>query len=388
MPDRTKYHGREQTFVKHFFLENYLERVAFVTLAKPRGWSDFAYLDGFAGPWMSQDGGFSDTSVKIALTKLMQVKHGLERIGRNTRIRAIFVEQRVEAYRRLCEIIGEFPGIEAVALSGSFYDLAPECANRIGNAFSLSFIDPTSFEVNLEALQPILSLRGEVIINLIYSFLTRNLDLPQSQDSLGKTFADTNWRTRVAEAESRIGVREEAVLSEFGSSIKRIGGHRFVTSTRVKSPLANKTHFHLVYATNHWRGLEEFRRVESQMIEEQEAVRSNAKASVIQAKTRQAEMFPDAVGGAELAELRIRQRWTREMAELTLMDMLRSSGRLIGREVFEALLQIPLISRSVINDIIRDSRSRGVVDVRLPPGQRVIKADTVLVAASGSMSVR
>jgi hypothetical protein len=73
------YRGREQTYVKHLFLDNYLERVAWVTLAAGHGWQEFVYLDGFSGPWKSKGKGFDDTSVAIALRKLTEVRDGLER---------------------------------------------------------------------------------------------------------------------------------------------------------------------------------------------------------------------------------------------------------------------------------------------------------------------
>jgi len=42
------YRGREQTYLKHFFLERYLERVAYVIgYSQPQ----FVYVDGFSGPW-------------------------------------------------------------------------------------------------------------------------------------------------------------------------------------------------------------------------------------------------------------------------------------------------------------------------------------------------
>ena len=45
------YEGREQTYLKHFFLEKYLERVAYVI-----GFSypEFVYVDGFSGPWRAE----------------------------------------------------------------------------------------------------------------------------------------------------------------------------------------------------------------------------------------------------------------------------------------------------------------------------------------------
>ncbi len=46
------YRGREQTYLKHFFLEKYLERVAWNILSFR---DEFVYVDGFSGPWKSED---------------------------------------------------------------------------------------------------------------------------------------------------------------------------------------------------------------------------------------------------------------------------------------------------------------------------------------------
>ena len=53
------YRGREQTYLKHFFLERYLERVAYkVGSFAP----EFVYVDGFSGPWKTEDPGYEDSS--------------------------------------------------------------------------------------------------------------------------------------------------------------------------------------------------------------------------------------------------------------------------------------------------------------------------------------
>ena len=44
------YVGREQSYVKHVFLERYLESLAHKTAST---YSQIAYVDGFAGPWQS-----------------------------------------------------------------------------------------------------------------------------------------------------------------------------------------------------------------------------------------------------------------------------------------------------------------------------------------------
>jgi hypothetical protein len=61
------YKDREQSYVKHVFLENYLERLAHKTASHyPR----IVYVDGFAGPWQSAHEYFQDTSFGIALNAL------------------------------------------------------------------------------------------------------------------------------------------------------------------------------------------------------------------------------------------------------------------------------------------------------------------------------
>ena len=93
------------------------------------------------------------------------------------RMRAIFVEQRPSAFKRLSELLDDFPEVEAVALEGDFHKLSSECARRVGAGFSLALIDPTTFALDIAALKPVMRLRGEVIINFMYSFLLRNINV-------------------------------------------------------------------------------------------------------------------------------------------------------------------------------------------------------------------
>lgn len=370
------YRGREQTYVKHVFLDNYLERVAWVTLANGRGWSDFVYLDGFSGPWKSNDESFSDTSVKIALRKLSDIRDGLAARQRSVQMKALFVEQHPDSYQRLKGLLAQFPAIQTTALEGNFHRLSADCARKVGSAFSLAFIDPTSFAIDLEAMAPVLRLRGEIIINFMYSFLIRNFDVVEAQEHLARTFACNDWREKIAQAEERIGDREEATLSVFCSAVRRISGKKFVTATRVKWPLANRTYFHLVYATDHWRGLDEFRNVEKRLVEQQEHIRSTAKASARHERTGMPDLFPESFSGTDLLEVQARRDRMKAEAERSLLTMLEARQRLTGKEVFEVLLQLPLISRAEINEIILAARENGKIHVGFGSRERTLKPDT------------
>ena len=75
MPDPSLYVGREQTYVKHFFLKRYLERVAYNIYSFQ---TDFAYVDGFSGPWKSAAENYKDTSFSLALEQLRAVRTGVK----------------------------------------------------------------------------------------------------------------------------------------------------------------------------------------------------------------------------------------------------------------------------------------------------------------------
>jgi hypothetical protein len=72
------YAGREQSYVKHVFLESYLEALVHKTASK---YSHIVYVDGFAGPWQSANERFQDTSFGIALNALRRAKGSWKEIG-------------------------------------------------------------------------------------------------------------------------------------------------------------------------------------------------------------------------------------------------------------------------------------------------------------------
>jgi len=66
------YKDREQTYLKHLFLERYLETVAYHIGYSHR---EFVYVDCFSGPWRTADEELGDTSIRIALDRLNTVRN-------------------------------------------------------------------------------------------------------------------------------------------------------------------------------------------------------------------------------------------------------------------------------------------------------------------------
>src|SRR5258706_9068294 len=92
------YAGREQSYVKHVFLERYLELLIFKTASH---YNHIVYVDGFAGPWQSANEQFDDTSFGIALHALRRAKETWKKTGRTVKMTALLVEKRPKAYARL-----------------------------------------------------------------------------------------------------------------------------------------------------------------------------------------------------------------------------------------------------------------------------------------------
>ena len=61
------YRGREQTKVKHYILEHYLERFAHIIGSR---WNTITYVDCFSGPWNVESDELKDSSFAIALEQL------------------------------------------------------------------------------------------------------------------------------------------------------------------------------------------------------------------------------------------------------------------------------------------------------------------------------
>lgn len=137
--DAELYHGREQTYAKHLFLEQYLERVAF-HIAYSR--EEFVYVDGFSGPWKATDEGLEDTSFMIAIRKLQYVREALGKLGKSPRIRCLFIEADQSRFVALEAATRDVARLETTALHGDFKRSSQTSSNLWGPASHLSSLIP------------------------------------------------------------------------------------------------------------------------------------------------------------------------------------------------------------------------------------------------------
>lgn len=375
------YRGREQTYLKHFFLERYLERVAYVIGSSQ---PEFVYVDGFSGPWKSDDEAFEDTSFIIAINKLRQVRDGLAKAGKNPRVRCLFIEKSPTAFKALEQAISCVSDFEVKALHGDFEEVIPDILQFVGRSFSLVFIDPTGWTgFGLRRITPILQHRpGEVLVNFMFDYVNRFLDDPRPEiaSSFDELLGGPGW-TSVVQPGQR---REDAIIELYRDRMRSSGGFKHVTSTRVLKPLADRSYFYLIYGTRHVKGLQEFRGVEKVAVGEQERIRLAAKQTHRVERSGQEELFPSGgLAGPPSFEQEKASQLTDAMSRLRLL--VRTKNKVKYEEVLGILLEMPLVWESDIKQMVKNMREAGEIDVHgLQPRERTVKRSHTLVSRAPS----
>ena len=116
------YAGREQSYVKHVLLESYLERLVHKIASR---YDHVAYVDGFAGPWLSANEKFEDTSFGIALNALRSAKATWKQYGRDVRMYAFLIERDKTVHGRLVRVRARYPDLTIKTFCADFLSIVP-----------------------------------------------------------------------------------------------------------------------------------------------------------------------------------------------------------------------------------------------------------------------
>lgn len=154
------YAGREQAYVKHVLLESYLERLVHNVASR---YDHVAYVDGFAGPWLSANERFEDTSFGIALNALRRAKATWKQYGRDVTMSGFLVERDKSAYSRLAQVPARYPDLTVKTHCEDFLDIAPTILQEIpSKAFAFFLIDPKGWRVHACAAARPPQFRGDL----------------------------------------------------------------------------------------------------------------------------------------------------------------------------------------------------------------------------------
>lgn len=386
MPNPDLYVGREQTYVKHFVLERYLERVAYNIYSFS---DDFVYVDGFSGPWKSQHEEYEDTSFKIALDKLRQVRQGIEdRRNRSVSFRCLFIEKDDQSYNELREAVDRISDVDIETKHGRFEDHISEICDFAKQSFSLVFIDPTGWQgFPMTKIRPVLQLRGEVLINFMSDFITRFIGDPRPH--IARSFDDTyggEWYSEWEELRGEGLSIEAAAVEVYANRLKKFGDFGYVTWTRILKPKADRSYFYLIYATRHWKGIQEFRGVEKKAVDQQEKVRGAAKYRAQLSKTGQTDLFGEGLMNATTYSYEAERDTQLSRARSILDAQIEANQTGIKYEhLMATVLETPLVWKDDLDGWLSELRNQSrITIVGMTQRQHVPKKGDVIMLTDGS----
>jgi three-Cys-motif partner protein len=346
------YAGREQAYVKHVFLERYLETLIFKTAST---YPHIVYVDGFAGPWQSANEDFADTSFGIALNALRRAKETWKSAnGRDVKMTALLVEKHPRAYERLALIPERFPDIEIKTYPADFLDIVPQIVADIpATAFAFFFIDPKGWGIPLLKLKPMLERqKSEMTFNFMFEFINRaaSMDDPLTVAGLNELMPFGDWRERLADASSA-EQRKEILIGTFRENVTRIGNYEYVVPTEILRPTRDRTLYCLFYATRHDGGLAAFRECQTKALDAQAETRAALKVQQDADESGQSEFFTTLhdMGPNDTAKLRAKAKEDAEAAVVGLLP--KAPDHITYKKLWAAVLTQHAVRLTDVNAI-------------------------------------
>lgn len=358
------YKGREQAYVKHVLLEQYLEALIHKTASS---YQHIVYVDGFAGPWQNLSEQFEDTSFGIALKALRRAKGSWKAARRDVKMSAILVEKAPAAFEKLQTLPPKFPDLDVKPLKGDFVTLIPAILGLIPkDAFAFFLLDPKGWRIPVRAVQPLLARsNSEVIFNFMFEFINRaaSIDDPVVIAGLNELLPFGDWRDKLLNAQSP-DQRKLVLTNAFKESLTTLGDYKHVCETTILRPDRDRPLYSLFYGTRHDIGLEVFRDCQVKALDAQANARASTKVGKTVTKTGQSELFNSLheMGQNEAASfLSSEQRKARETLLRLAPDVM---SPIRYRDLWPQVLAAHVVRRTQVNQLAAELRKDGLLVFR------------------------
>jgi len=365
------YHDREQTQVKHRILERYLQ--AFTPIIGRSQFDEIVYVDCMAGPWESKDEALTDTSFHKALS----VFRDCLRLGRCKRVRALLIENDSQRYPLLKAYADRITDLDVVTEQWDFNEHVNdivEFAKQRKNSFPFIFIDPTGWtETRIDRIRPLLELNpGEVLINFMSSWVKRFLDddTKPFQNLLGNDFA----RLRTLEGEEL----DDELINAYAALVKRVGRFAFTCAIPILMPDRDAIHYHLVYGTRHYKGLEVFKKTEAVAIPYMHECRAAAQRRRDEAKSKQTFLLAESETYRERRFRTFNER-RRRNARSAVICLLNRETTTSYQTLFEESMQFSTVVEADLREWLEEWRADNRIQyLNWKIGQKVPHLDTLV----------
>lgn len=370
------YRDREQSFIKHQFLTQYLQAAAYKTL---QGHSPaFNFVDAFAGPWkVSDEAKYSDASFDQAINTLEAVRADLGRRGvGGLRIRFCFCEQRSDAVARLREYAASKSRFEIHIFEGAFEDNLDAIAAKLPDGFTFTFIDPTGWNIrNEEVFRFLHDQGGEFMLNFMSDHINRHAEYDEVAASFGRFLADADWADEFAGLPADWN-NERKMLHLIKAAMRANKVATYVPDFSIMMPRKQRVKMRLILGTHSPKGLEVFRDVQEK-VEKQEL---EMRLSLREGDSPQVSMFPAGYIAAMQQEQKgIGCKANRDRAEAIIVDFLKAHANALAGQMINIAMENVPIRRTQLNRLLMEMRQRGIVNFDLPARKRVPQIDTRII---------
>lgn len=368
------YQGREQSFIKHLFLNKYLEAAAYKLF---QGRSPvFNFVDAFAGPWRVSDTNmYSDASFSQAIETLETVRSSLVGMGRtDLKVRFRFCERNPTSVAKLKEFAIQKPEFDIQVFSGAFEDNLDGIRSACRDGFTFTFIDPTGWNVESKKVFDFLrALNGEFLFNFMAEEVNRHAGWDGVAESVGRFLADPAWKASF-EAMTE-GSNETKILQLLKAKMKEARVATYLTDMAIRKPREERIKMRLILGTHSGFGVEVFRTVQEKV--EKEAVRT--RHNIRTEESGQPQLFPeDQIIAFETdrdgVSCSANVGWA---TELLLRAVSLRLGIAFGAVASQIMEQVP-VRTTHLNKIVAASRKAALLRYDLPDGKRTPAPETKL----------
>ena len=368
-----RYLGREQSYIKHLFLTQYLQAAGYKTL---QGRSrTFNFVDAFAGPWhVSDNANYSDASFDQALRTLEAVRANLGRSGvAGLKIRFCFCERRTRAVEELRRYAAQKGNFEIHIFHGSFEDHLDRIASVCHDGFTFTFIDPIGWDIRSEPVVEFLRGQGgEFILNFMAEHVNRHAEYSRVSDSFGRFLADPDWEVDFSTLPPEWN-NEKRVLYLLKSKMKTTGAATYLPDLAIQKPRENRVKMRLVLGTHSTKGLEVFRDVQAKVerteIEMRNQLRDPDGHHISLFSEEEVVAMQQNAAGVGCSTF---MREAAERVRKLLAERHCAAFDTIATDILEA---IP-IRLTQMKNLLNAMKRRGVIAFDLPPRKRVPQSET------------
>jgi len=112
------------------------------------------------------------------------------------------------------------------------------------------FVDPFGYSIKMDTIKRIMNVpKSEVLINFMFNFINRSINIPSEADRLNMLFGTSKWE----EIRPKTGAdREDSIINLYKKQTKMFSNYSY--AYKLKFPDQNRTYYYLVHLTNHFKG--------------------------------------------------------------------------------------------------------------------------------------